>query len=296
MQITSRFVGTGLKDLVLEVGWRQSMNYAAAVGDDNPRYFDDERPAGIVAPPMLAVALTWPAIARIWEFIEAEDFPLEILPTMVHYSEHLQFHRLLRPEEKVTIRGRIAAIAPHRSGTLVAIRFEARDAAEAPVFTEHIGALMRGVACADPGAGLDSLPEVPRLEAEPAAPLWEAKRNVDRLRPFLYDGCTEIVFPIHTSQKFARQVGLPGIILQGTATLAMAVRELTDREAEGDPGRLKSIACRFGGMVPPGSEVRVRLLAAARGAEATELHFVVLNHENKPAIGHGVAQLERKRS
>lgn len=293
MKMTSRFVGTALKDLVREVGWRQSMNYAAAVGDDNPRYFDDEHPAGLVAPPMLAVALTWPAIARIWEFIEAEDFPLEILPTMVHYSEHLQFHRLLRPEEKITISGRIAAIAPHRSGTLVAIRFEARDAAGAPVFTEHIGALMRGVACEDPGAGLDALPAVPPGDPPPAAPLWEATLAIDRLRPFIYDGCTEIVFPIHTSRRFARQVGLPDIILQGTATLAMAVRELTDREAAGDPGRLKTLACRFGGMVPPGSGIRVRLLAADRRADATDLHFVVFNHENKPAIANGFARMER---
>lgn len=296
MELTSRFVGTTFKELVREVGWRRSMNYAAAVGDDNPRYFNDEREGGIAAPPMLAVALTWPAIARIWEFIEAEDFPLEILPTMVHYSEHLKFHRLLRPEKKITIGGRIAAIAPHRSGTLVAIRFEARDAAGAPVFTEHIGALMRGVGCADAGAGLDTLPAVPPCDPPPAAPLWESTIKIDRLKPFLYDGCTEIVFPIHTSPKFARQVGLPGIILQGTATLALAVRELIDREAGGDPGRLKTLACRFSGMVPPGSEIRVRLLAARRAAETADLHFDVLNHESKPAIGHGFARLEGMRS
>lgn len=47
------------------------MNYAAAVGDDNPRCFDDERPAGVVAPPMLAVALTWPLAAGMPALVPA---------------------------------------------------------------------------------------------------------------------------------------------------------------------------------------------------------------------------------
>jgi hypothetical protein len=51
------------------------------------------------------------------------------------------------------------------------------------------------------------------------------------MRPYVYDGCTNIYFPIHTSVGFARMVGLPDIILQGTATLAYAARELADREA-----------------------------------------------------------------
>ena len=294
MELTSRFVGTTLKDLARTIGRRQSMNYAAAVGDDNPRYLDDEREGGIVAPPMLSTAITWPAIAGIGTLLEAADFPLEILLTMVHYSEHLRFHRLLRPEEPLTLRGKIAAITPHRAGTVVVIRFDALDAQGAPVFTEHIGALMRGVGCADPGAGENALPEVPLRESPPAAPLWEAPIRIDRLRPFIYDGCTDIVFPIHTSKKFARQVGLPDIILQGTATLAMAVREITDREAGGDPARLEAVACRFGAMVPPGSEIRVRLLGAERAAEAAELHFEVLNQEGEPAIRHGFARLKRR--
>ena len=51
MEISSRFVGTPLKPLETQITWRQTTNYAAALGDANPRYLDDERPEGIVAPP-----------------------------------------------------------------------------------------------------------------------------------------------------------------------------------------------------------------------------------------------------
>src|SRR5665811_1937903 len=42
MEISSRFVGTPLKPLETQITWRQTTNYAAALGDTNPRYLDDE--------------------------------------------------------------------------------------------------------------------------------------------------------------------------------------------------------------------------------------------------------------
>ena len=58
MEISSHFVGTPLKPLETQITWRQTTNYAAALGDANPRYLDDERPEGIVASPMFCVAVT----------------------------------------------------------------------------------------------------------------------------------------------------------------------------------------------------------------------------------------------
>jgi acyl dehydratase len=295
MKMTSRFAGTPIKALEQDLSWRQSMNFAAAVGDDNPRYFDDERAEGLLAPPMLAAAITWPSVARIAELIEAPEFPIEALATLVHASEHLQFHRPIRPGARLRVAGAIAAVGPHRAGTLIVIRFEARDADGSPVFTEHMGGLLRGVTCADSGAGLEDLPAPPSFDA-PGQALWDVPIAVDRLRPFLYDGCTGIVFPIHTSRKFARAVGLPDIILQGTATLALAAREIVDREAAGDPTRLQALGCRFGAMVFPGTEIRVRLLGRTDTGAGTNLDFEVLDHRGQPAVRRGYARIGRSRA
>ena len=107
----------------------------------------------------------------------------------------------------------------------------------------------------------------------------------------MYDGCTDIVFPIHTSPAFAKMVGLPGVILQGTATLALAVRELINREAGGDPDRLESVGCRFAGMVLPDSTIGVRLLGREPGPAGTGLFFEVINAQGQPAVRHGHALL-----
>ena len=292
MEISSRFVGTPLRTLETGVSWRQTMNYAAATGDHNPCYFDDERKGGVMAPPMFAVAVTWPISEKIWDYIEAEDFPKEILMTQVHYTEHLCFHRLIRPDENLTVKGRIAAILPHKAGTLVVLRYDALDGKGNPVFTEHIGGMMRGVRCTDAGGGLNDLPKNP--DATPSGQaLWETVIPVDPLAPFIYDGCANIYFPIHTSLKFAHAVGLPDIILQGTATLAYAIRELTNREAGGDPALLKSLHCRFTGMIFPGSAIHLQVTGVEKRDAGSLIFFHVLNHEGKKAISDGVVLLAK---
>ncbi|MFW6334473.1 MAG: FAS1-like dehydratase domain-containing protein [Desulfosalsimonas sp.] len=115
MEIDTRFAGTTLRSRKTTVNWRDTMNYAAAVGDNNPLYFDDTRDTGIIAPLMFCVALTWPISERLGEYIESEDFPEEVIPTQVHYTEHIHFHRCIKPGDRLTIAGRIAAICPHRS-------------------------------------------------------------------------------------------------------------------------------------------------------------------------------------
>jgi acyl dehydratase len=291
MKLTSDFVGAALKEYTCMVNARQIMNYAAAVGDANPVYFDDERPEGIIAPPLFPVAVTWPVAGNITDYLEAEGFPQDVLFTQVHYSEHLRIHRPVTPGSNLKIKGTIAAILPHRAGTYVITRFDAQDAEGNSLFTEHIGAMMRGVECADAGKGSESVPAVPQQTKDSAA-LWESVIPIDSLAPFIYDGCTNIHFPIHTSVKFARQVGLPGIIHQGTATLALAVHNILNREADGDPHRLATVYCRFTGMVLPGSVIKVRLTGKNQVSGGTDLFFSVLNAEEKRAISDGYIRLK----
>ncbi|MDY6851209.1 MAG: MaoC/PaaZ C-terminal domain-containing protein [Thermodesulfobacteriota bacterium] len=287
MEIGSKYVGAEFREYKTEIAWRQTTNFAAATNDANPCYLDDERPKGLVAPPMLAAALTWPVTERLKDFIRIDDFPAELLDYQVHYSESIEFYRLIRPNDRLVIKGRVAAILPHRAGTHFIIRYEAFDGQGELVFTEFIGALLRGVSCADEGQSED-LPVTPQ-GPRPAEVLWEMPIFIDPLAPYVYDGCTDIVFPVHTSPRFAHQVGLPGIIYQGTATLALAAKELVNHEGGGDPGRLKALSCRWTAMVRPGTEIRVRLVGTNQGQHGQNLFFVVLNADGDKAVSQGWA-------
>jgi acyl dehydratase len=285
MELNPQFAGTRLRPYQTHVDWRRTTNYAAATGDDNPIYLDDQRPEGLSAPPMLAVALTWPISSNIDDYLERKDFPTEVLMTQVHYTERLDFHGPVRPGDRLSINGLIAGILPHRAGTHCTMRYEAFDQENRPVFTEHIGAIYRGVACRGEGIALD-LPEEPAGDWS-AGPVWNQEIQVDPMLPYIYGGCTEIVFAIHTSPAFAIGVGLPGIILQGTCTLALAARELVNREAGGDPGRLKTLSCRFSGMVRPGTTISVALKTRNR----EDLFFEVMNQEGEKAVSKGYARI-----
>ena len=290
MELSSEFTGMRLKEFQTDVTWRRTMNYAAATNDLNPVYFDDERDGGVIAPPMFAVAVTWPISERIWEYMESEDFPKEILTTQVHLTEHLVFHRIIRPGDRLTVKGAIAGISPHKAGTLVVLRYHAVDEKGRPVFTEYMGNLMRGVQCFGDAKSAEPIPMVPALD-EQEIPEWEVPIFIEPLAPFVYDGCTNIFFPIHTSVAFARKAGLPGIILQGTATLAYAIREIIDREAAGNPDLLSSVTCRFSSMVIPGSEVRLIVSGRRSTGTGIDLFFGVFDAAGSPAISNGYACL-----
>jgi acyl dehydratase len=292
MNFSSRFVGSPLKPFETQITWRQMMNYAAAINDTNPCYFDDERPDGIVAHPMFCVAVTWPISERIWDYLDVADFPKNALMTQVHYTEHLQIYRLIKPADRLIIKGQVVAIVPHRAGTHLVFRYDAYAQESELVFTEHIGGLIRGIPCDDEGRGEPQIPAIPK-KFQNSEPIWDIPIFIDRLEPYIYDGCANIYFPIHTSIKFARQVGLPGIILQGTASLAYAVREVINREADEDPHRVKTVACRFTGMVIPGSEIRVQCMGRGADAKGDQFFFTVMNDKGERAISDGMVTLQK---
>lgn len=287
MELSSEYVGGRTLPYRVEPTWRQTMNYAAAVGDANPLYLDDTRDGSIIAPPMIAVALTWGMSADFRRYWPDDTFPYEVLQQQVHYTETLLWERMIRPGEPLHIQGELAGIVPHRAGTVMTVCYRATDDHGRPVFTEYIGGMLRDVKCADKGRTVDHLPEAPRAPRVDD-PEWEVTVHIDPLAAHVYDGCADIAFPIHTSVAFARAVGLPGAILQGTATLAMAVREIVDRTLDGDATRVARVDAAFTGMVPLDTDIRIRLLARDSSVPgATAFSFEVLNCDNQKAIRNG---------
>lgn len=279
LHIPADVVGVKIPPQDRRVTWRETMNYAAAVGDVNPRYFDDAAPEGIVAPPMFAVAVTWPIVTGLQGLL-GNALPPAAMHRLVHASEHLVFHKPLKPGRTLSIGGAVTSLSATRAGALLTLRLDASESDGAPVFTERVGAMFRGVSC-DPFALPGESPDAVQAPEAGEAPSFEVAIPISREAAHLYDGCTNIVFPIHTSRAFALGAGLPDIILQGTATLAMTARELVNREGDADPGRLLELSCRFTGMVIPGSTIRVR----AWNRDTRTTLFEVLGEGKKISVG-----------
>jgi acyl dehydratase len=64
-----------------------------------------------------------------------------------------------------------------------------------------------------------------------------------RERVVRYAGASTDFNPIHFSEHFANQAGLPGVIAHGMLTMGTALRVVTDWV--GDPGRVTAYSARF---------------------------------------------------
>ncbi|MFX0013180.1 MAG: MaoC/PaaZ C-terminal domain-containing protein [Promethearchaeota archaeon] len=285
-------VDTPLRPYTRTIDWPEIMFFAASVDDNNPYYFDDEREAGIIAPPMFCMIASWPLVKNINDHIEVEEFPYEVLSTIVHYTDHLKINRLIKPGDRLTITGKIVAILPHRAGTHIVIRLDIRDKENQLVSEDYIGGLLREVECKGEGQGKENLPEIINFKPQTEA-LWSKTIHIDPLKPYIYDACTDLsVVPIHTSKQFAHLVGLPDIILHGTATLALAVKTITDKELTGDPFHIKEIACKFTGMVLPNTDVNILLNGKKLEESSDHYFFDVYNSEGRKAISQGFLKVE----
>ena len=287
--IDSKYVGVPWKQVIKEVTWRMTTNYAAAIGDENPLYFDDESEEGLLTHPMFAVTLGWPLAQKIKDYIDL-PYSDEALARNVHYTEYLDLRKPIKPGDKVKICSDIAAAVPHRSGTEVVFRFKVTDMEGAIYHIEHMGVMLRGVSCPDGGKGEADLPA--RLRARSYQAAWSSDVKIAKTLPYVYDGCTDIVFDIHTSPAYAHSVGLPDIVVQGTASLALSVREIVSKELGGDPRGICAIGARFTGMVFAGNTVSVELLERREAPDGTELFFRTINKDTgKVAVSDGYIRM-----
>ncbi|QIK82688.1 MaoC family dehydratase [Sanguibacter sp. HDW7] len=94
--------------------------------------------------------------------------------------------------------------------------------------------------------------------------------DVDRARLVRYAGASGDFNPIHWNERFATEVGLPGVIAHGMLTMGLAVTVVS--EWVGDPGRVVDYQTRFARPVlvpdPGTATVEVTGVVGAIDAEA----------------------------
>ncbi len=267
-----------------EITVRVAQAYAAGVGDWNPIYFHDDAPEGILAPPCLVYSLQWNArhMPGVWLGT--------VPPTQgVHSSTDLRFVRPLRAGDLLTVQGRRIAVRQIKPGVEVTDRFDIRDNRGNLAATVDQGSILRGARTDGPNISLEETPPLPAPNGSESGD-WSAAVRIAREAPHVYTECADIWNPIHTERRIALAAGLPDIILQGSATAAIAARELINRIVGGDPSRLERLAGQFRAMVIPGSEIRVECngVSASSAGQRTAF-FEVKNERGEPALKSGVA-------
>jgi acyl dehydratase len=291
MPIFSAAAGSLLDTHRERISVRRILAYAAGIGATASPAFDDDRAGGVVAMPPFCVSLEWPVVsgARARDCLRAEGAEQW---RGVHAGQDSFFHRPIRPDDDLQTTGTIAAVRPTRAGALVSMKLETTDAVTGePVVTSWSSSLYRGVEVAGAAAVTETAPAVAEPEVgspgDERPPAGAVAIPIAREMPHVYTECASIWNPIHTERAVALAAGLPDIILHGTATWALAGREIVRLYCDGDPRRLRRLHGRFRAMVIPGTEISVE--HARRGAGP--VLFAVRNHEGELAIAQGLAEV-----
>jgi acyl dehydratase len=221
LKISSGIVGREVGPDPQRVDKRWLMAYNAALGEVSDQ-----------AHPLFAVCYEWPATNALRVATGLQ----EINARLVHAQHDLVLHRKVIPGEILDVKAGVVAATQRGPGAFVVFRLAATGADGSPVSTTHYGMLYRGVTLE--GGDRGSVADPPKHDRELSV---AGNFPVAATAGHVYTECARIWNPIHTDPEYARAAGLPGIILHGTATLALSVSQLTKNA--------KRVRCRFAGMV-----------------------------------------------
>jgi acyl dehydratase len=217
---------------------------------------------GRTAGPVFAIVPAWETIPAASRSVASDEARRRI----VHAAQDIHLHAPIEAGMTLMTSATPIGIFTRRSGTALVIRAESR--ADGQLVTEqYVTELFRGLeAGEDRGEPAPDVPEGARGGEPHEATFDVAGDQADR-----YARASGDHNPIHLDDEAARAVGLPGRILHGLCTMAVAGRAV-EQVAGREPSRL---AVRFSAPVALGATVTTRvwpdLSFEATSGEATVL-------------------------
>jgi acyl dehydratase len=279
MPVPSALVGfSAERECDLDARW--AMAYAGALGESSAAYYDTA--AGpLPVHPLLTAGVEWPLLL---ETDEAAGLTEDERRRGVHSSHEVVLHAPLVTQGPITLRMTVEGVTRLRPGAHLVTRFQACDAEGRELWTTLHASIFRGVEVEgedrpppqDPAA-LPDLPSNPgaAAEAEVALPVGAAH---------VYTECSRIWNPIHTDVAIAQAAGLPGPVLHGTHTIALALSRVLELLGAESPA-LRRIACRLQAPVLMPSRIRVRAWPG------DPVRFEVAGPDGERALSRGLVEL-----
>jgi len=217
---------------------------------------------GRTAGPVFAIVPAWATIPAASRSVASDEARRRI----VHAAQDIHLHAPIEAGMSLVTIATPIGIFGRRSGAALVIRAETRDDGRL-VAEQYVTELFRGLdAGEDRGEPAAQVPAGAR-EGEPR----EAALDVAADQAERYAEASGDHNPIHLDEEAARAVGLPGRILHGLCTMALAGRAV-EQVAGREPTRL---AVRFSAPVALGATVTTRvwpdLSFEAAAGEATVL-------------------------
>jgi acyl dehydratase len=235
----------------------------------------DDSPGG----PVFAILPVWETIAPASKSVASE----EARKRVVHYEQDMLLHRPIEAGLTLVSRATPVSLLGRPNGTSLVIKTETRTEEGELVNEQYVTEFFRGVET------LQSVGErapAHRLDANGQPPLAAVTYDVADDQTVRYAEASGDHFAIHLDDEFARAVGLPGRIVHGLCTMALAGRAVLEAAGVDDSSRVKRLAVRFSAPLFPGEAVTTRVWQQNGG-----YGFETVNGEGTPVLKDGRAEL-----
>lgn len=276
MPLNPDIVGKEYEKSTFEVTAEAIEKYARATNDLNERYLSAD---DLVAPPV------FPVVAAFDAFMNAAMDPeLQAdLLRLVHGAEEHVLYRPIRPGDVLTVSPILESVDQKETGETFTTKATLSSQDGEPVAEVRGTMFIRGS-----GSGKRS--STPPDEAAREV-VYEEATKIDEDQTQRYAEASGDHNPIHLDPNTAQMAGLPGIIVHGMCTMAIATKAAVNGVAGGDPTRIKRVGVRLSKPVLPGQELTTKLWKEADGDAVTTYGFETYNGDGVAVIKQGVVEV-----
>jgi acyl dehydratase len=261
LKVRAEIVGQEAHAETVRVDKRWIMAYNAALGE-----------VSTTPHPLFPVCYEWDATRALRESTGLQALNAQL----VHAQHDLVIHRAPKSDETLTTTARVVSADQRKPGVFVTIRLAARGADGEPVSTSDYGMLYRGVALEGGGREIEDVEDPPK-HSQNLGRIGDV--SVAATTAHVYTECARIWNPIHTDPEYALAAGLPGIILHGTATLALSISRVISFF---EKSHVRRVRCRFAGMV-----LMPNTLSVHASTAGTSIAFETRNEKDEAVIERG---------
>ena len=258
-------------------------SYARAYNEENPWFLAEERPGGIIAPPMFGVVAGWSSIVNV---VTDSELHVDVL-RLLHSEQDMQFVRPLVPGDIITSTAVVAAIEEEATGELLAIDVNCVNQRAEQVQTMRFTALIRGRSSRERKRLPSTNEATPRGES-----LFRIRQTIDEDQTHRYAKASGDYNPIHVDENIAKLAGLPGIIVHGLCTMAFTSKVMINHVCDSDPRRLRRLRARFSRPVFPGQEITTAAWPLPDRDGLKVYTYETYNPDGKEVIREGIAEVE----
>jgi acyl dehydratase len=276
MGLNAELVGKDYPSKTYEVTADAIEKYALATNDPNERYVGGD---DVVAPPVFPVV---PAFQTFMEVGMDPELEADLL-RLVHGAEEHVIHKPIRPGDELEVTTVLESVDKKETGETFTVKATEKNQ-DGELVAEVRGTMfIRGSGSKKSGGGSAEQPQRDVVHVETT--------KVDDDQTFRYAEASGDNNPIHLDPNTATMAGLPGIILHGMCTMAIATKAAVNGLAGGDPTRIKRVGVRLSKPVLPGQELTTKLWKQSGQDGATTYGFETYNPDGAAVIKDGEVEI-----